>query len=247
MMRTTIVALSCFFVAGLALPAWAAQSREPALPVHGVLTFKVKYLGLTCGQMTLESRMEDFQGLPSYHIQMKAKNSKFFNRIYKVETQIDSWVDAETLSTLRYESTSDEKGKRHSETIRVEKGEIIWTKKGKDRHFDLLPDEAVLDPLAYLYRLQSYAVRPGFRPRICLITTKGPMETVAQVSGLMKMKTAFGKRKIVKIHPRPVDGKMFSRKGELSIFVEPGPPPLLRVVEFDLSFGHLKAVLVHQE
>ncbi len=244
-LRPSVLVLSCFL---MMMPATRTEAGDDsALPVHELRNFRVRYLGLTCGRMTLESQLEECEGRSCYHIQMKAKNSKFFNRIYKVETTIDSWVDTRTLGSIRYESVSVEKGEEHREMIRLEGGEMIWTKKGKERRFKVPDDGGVLDPLAFLYRLQSFASSPGSRPRLFLMTTKGPMETVAQVSGLIRKKTNFGKRKVVRIHPRPVDGKMFSRKGDLSILVEPGRPPILHLVEFDLSFGHLKAELVKKQ
>ena len=212
-------------------------------PVHAKLNFKVRYLGLNCGEMSLESRSEEYEGRPAYHIHLEARNSKFFNKIYRVNTQIDSWVDAESLGTICYSSHSNEDGKERREEIRVASEEVVWKKGEKERCFPLSPGQIVLDPLAYLFRLESFSLRPGSRPHLFLLTTKGPMETVAQVSGLLKVKTALGKRNVVRIHPRPVDGKMFSRKGDLSMMVIPGDPPLLAMLDFDLSFGHLKAIL----
>ena len=246
-----VVLTACLLLCSLIFPAAcrAEDSNEKAspsygsFPVHGKLHFKVRYLGLTCGEMTLESHAEEYEGRPAYHIRMEAKNSKFFNKIYQVHTQIDSWVDVEHLGTIRYSSHSVEDGKERQEEIRVTDEEVVWTKRKGEQRFSRSSEEIILDPLAYLYRLESFACRPGSRPHLFLLTTKGPLETVAQVSGLLKVKTALGKRKVVRIRPRPVDGKMFSRKGELNMTVIPGEPPLLALLDFDLSFGHLKAIL----
>ena len=88
-----------------------AQALHP-FPVEGPFHYKIEYLGITCGHMTLESRLEEFKGRPAYHVVMTARNTRFFNKIYRVDGQIDSWVDAETMSTLAYESDITERGRR---------------------------------------------------------------------------------------------------------------------------------------
>jgi len=222
----------------------APEKQGGGFPLHENRHYKVNYLGLTCGTMDLESHLEDHGGVSCYHVTMKARNSKFFNKIYKINIRIDSWVDAKSLSTIDYESLSVEKGKEHVESIHVSKGDILWIRKGKEHHFKRADDTPVLDSLAYLYRLQSLSSDVGSRPELVLLTTKGPLKTISQISGLRREKTSFGRRKTVRIHPHLADGKMFSRKGEIVLMVEPGSPAILHLLDFDLSFGHLKAKLV---
>ena len=80
--------------------------------------------------MTLESRFERYRGRPAYHIIVTAWNSKFFNKIYKVDGRIDSWVDAETMSTLAYESDVTERGRKKIKRYHIypEKGVVIRNK-----------------------------------------------------------------------------------------------------------------------
>jgi len=223
------------------------SEKESPMPLHGLHHYKIKYLGVVCGFMTLENRMESRDGKKVYHISMRAWNSPFFNKVYKIRTEIDSWVDPETLCTISYHFHSLENGKEHSESIVVEKEEVLWKTRKKEHNFKREGSEPVLDPLAFLYRLMGFANRPGSRPELVLLTTKGPMKTVAQVSGILKKKTSFGKRNLVQIRPRPVDGELFSRKGELVMWVEPGAEPdiepVFHLLDFDLPFGHLKAIL----
>ena len=76
-------------------PQSANESPQlAAFPTEGPYHYKVEYLGITCGHMTLESRLEEYQGRPAYHVVMTACNAKFFNKIYRVDGQIDSWIDA---------------------------------------------------------------------------------------------------------------------------------------------------------
>ncbi len=120
---------------------------EPAgvsgIPVESRLAYKVVYLGITCGHMTLESRLEEYQGKPAYHIIMTARNTSFFNKIYRVDGRIDSWVDVETMSTLAYLSDITEKGKRKIKRYIIDReaGVVRAEKHGKKK---IIPFDTVL-------------------------------------------------------------------------------------------------------
>ena len=83
--------------------------------------------------MTLESRLEEYRGRRAYHIVMTASNTRFFNKIYRVDGQIDSWIDAETMSTLAYESDITERGRRKIRRYHIDydKGEVRAERRGK--------------------------------------------------------------------------------------------------------------------
>ena len=225
---------------------WAGdqdRTRE-AMPVDGPFAYQVEYLGLTCGHLTLESRLETIKGQPTYHLVATARNSKFFNKIYKVDARIDSWVDAHTMTTLAYESTIVEKGKRKLRRYDVdpEKGTVRAVKNGKTTNaaFD---GQAGLDPLAFLFRARLLARQPGSRFGLRMLTDRGALETVSEVGEIERFKTFEGRRELLPIQPMPADGEMFSRKGEVVMWVGPGPERTLYRLIFRLPFGHLVARL----
>lgn len=218
-------------------------TRE-GMPVDGPYAYQVEYLGLTCGHVTLESRLETVNGQPAYHLVATARNSKFFNKIYKVDARIDSWVDARTQTTLAYESVIVEKGKRKLRRYDVDaaKGIIRAVKNGKasTAPFD---GRAGLDPLAFLFRARLLAQKPGSSFTLRMLTDQGPLETISEVGGLERFKTFEGKRELLPVQPMPADQEMFSRKGEVVIWVDPGPERTLFRLVFHLPFGHLVAKL----
>ncbi|RLE23207.1 MAG: hypothetical protein DRJ65_12330 [Acidobacteria bacterium] len=217
--------------------------ENPAFPIHDPVHYTIKGLGLTCGHLYLSSSIEDLDGRPAYHIVMTAENSKFFNRIYKVDARIDSWVDAKTLSTLVYESVTTEKGETSTERheIDLREGIVRSVENGVETTLEFSSTEPVLDPLAFVFRLQSLAKNGGDEITLTLLTTKGPVQTVTTVRGPKSKRTTRGRRLLLEIEPRPADGKMFSKKGLFSIWVDPQGPSTLYILDFKLSFGHLVA------
>jgi hypothetical protein len=226
------------------------QSAEEAsnvaeFPIEGPYHYRIEYLGVTCGHMTLESRLEEYKGRPAYHIVMTASNTKFFNKIYRVDGQIDSWVDAETMSTLAYRSDITERGRRKIRRydIDYEKGMVRAERRGKVK---TVPFEggSALDPLAYVFRGRVLAGKPGSSFDLDLLTDRGVIATGSQVGGLKRFKTPDGRIELLRVQPITADGEMFSRKGEFVYWIKPDPSRTLYRLDFKLPFGHLLAKYV---
>jgi hypothetical protein len=214
----------------------------PVFPTEGPYHYKIEYLGITCGHMTLESRLEEFEGRPAYHVVMTAANSRFFNKIFRVDGQIDSWVDAETMSTLAYESDITEKGRRKIRRYRVdfEQGVVRAEKYGKVKTIPY-EGEPALDPLAYVYRGRVLAGLPGSTFDLNLLTDYGVTLTGTQVGKLKRFKTADGKKELLRVQPITADGELFSRRGEFVYWIDPDVKRTLYRMDFKLPFGRLLA------
>lgn len=229
--------------AGPAEPTNPPATENPAFPLHEPAHYTVKYLGVTCGHLHLSNSIEEIDGRPAYHIVMTARNSKFFNRIYSIDVRIDSWIDAQTLSTVLYESSKTEKGETTIERHVIDraKGTVVSVENGVTTTMNFTSDEPVLDPLAFVFRLHALATKDHDELVLTLLTLKGPVETVATVRGPEKKRTSRGRRMLLEIKPRPTDGTMFSKKGKFSLWVDPNEGGPLYMLDFRLSFGHLTA------
>ncbi len=256
MKRTMRFALGFALVAAGAATATVLVSRaeEPVrtvvtdnaatIPIDGPFRYVVEYLGVKCGEMTLESRLEDYQGRPTYHILMSARNSKFFNKIYRVDGQIESWVDAETMSTVAYESDITERGRRRVVYYRIDReaGVIRTNKKGMPAESPYEGGPA-LDPMAFVYRGRTLAEKVGATFPLTLFTDHGGIETISNVGPRKQFRAFDGKRTLLRVQPVTADGEMFSRKGEFVYWIDPGPTRTLYRLDFKLSFGRLTASL----
>jgi hypothetical protein len=214
----------------------------PAFPTEGPYHYKIEYLGITCGHMTLESRLEEYKGRPAYHVVMTACNTRFFNKIYRVDGQIDSWVDAETMSTLAYESDITERGRRKIRRYHIdyEKGVVRAEKHGKVKTVPF-EAEAALDPLAYVFRGRMLAGGPGSTFDLSILTDHGVTVTGTRVGDPKQFRTADGKKALLRVQPLTADGEMFSRKGEFIYWIDPDVKRKLYRLDFKLPFGRLLA------
>lgn len=214
----------------------------PPFPTDGPFHYEVEYLGINCGHMTLESRLETYQGRPAYHVVMTASNSKFFNKIYRVDGRIESWVDAESMSTLAYESDITEKGRRKIRSYRVDRarGVVLAEKNGKQMTLSY-EGEPALDPMAYVYRGRVLAGVPGSTFDLNLLTDRGVIATSTRVGDIERFTTPDGKRALLRVQPMTADGELFSRKGEFIYWIAPDAGRRLYRLDFKLSFGRLLA------
>jgi hypothetical protein len=241
-----LLGLALALTTGLVIRAESRSSDDTrdlaAFPLEGPYHYKVEYLGITCGHMTLESRLEEYEGRPAYHVVMTACNTRFFNKIYRVDGQIDSWIDAKTMSTLAYESDITEKGRRkiRSYHIDYEKGVVRAERRGKVRNVPY-EGEAALDPLAYVFRGRMLAGEPGSTFDLNILTDRGVTATGTRVGDLKKFRTADGKKELLKVQPLTADGEMFSRRGEFIYWIAPDTGRKLYRLDFKLPFGRLLA------
>ena len=238
------VALMAIGVVALRAEPKSEGKRDvlPDFPTDGPFHYQVEYLGITCGHMTLESRLETYQGRPAYHVLMTASNSKFFNRIYRVDGRIESWVDAESMSTIAYESDITEKGRRKISTYRVDtvRGVVRAEKNGKETSLTY-DGEPALDPMAYVYKGRVLAGIPGSTFKLNLLTDHGVIATETRVTAIESFATPDGRRPLLRLQPATVDGEMFSRKGEFVYWIAPDAGRRLYRLDFKLSFGRLVA------
>jgi len=237
-----ILTMSTVFVCRAEPQSSGRVEALPAFPTEGPFHYKVEYLGITCGHMTLESRLEEYEGRPAYHVVMTACNTRFFNKIYRVDGQIDSWVDAETMSTLKYESDITEKRRRKIRRYHIdyEKGVVTAEKYGKVK---TVPYEGgtALDPLAYVFRGRMLAGGPGSTFDLNILTDHGVTVTGTRVGELKRFDTPDGKKELLRVQPLTADGEMFSRKGEFIYWIDPDVTRKLYRLDFKLPFGHLLA------
>jgi hypothetical protein len=221
------------------------RARASEFSLDGPFAYSVEYLGVTCGLMTLESRLDDYRGRPTYHVVMTARNSKFFNKIYRVDGRIDSWVDPETMTTITYESDLTEKGERKIRRYEVdrENGVVLEDKHGEKGTFPY-DGRPALDPLAFVYRGRVLA-EPGVKSfSLNALSDRGVIETVSVVGERKGFRTYDGKRELQRVQPMPADSEMFSRKGDFVYWIDPGPTRTLYRIDFKLGFGKLTAKLI---
>ncbi len=243
-----LVGMAAVLWAGGVAVAAVPDPAAPPVPVNERLSYKVSWMGIHCGRMTLTSFTEGEGAAVTYHIVMTARTSKFFDGVYRVRSRIESTFSPRAMATVRYHDLSREK-KRVTDDLYefdLEAGQVERTRNGERETFPIERDR-VHDPLAFIYRLRRLVEEPGKDVNLVLATSHGALETVAHVDRRKRIKTPLGRREALLVVPQPEDGMLFSKSGRMEIWMGTDDERTPYKVVFDLSFGKLVAKLIDVE
>lgn len=96
------------------LPDFPEASPEKKFFVGEKLIYEIYYLGIPVGQSVSEVKeIATVAGRKAYHFQVQVHSYKVMDWIYKVRDEHHSFVDVETLQSLKYQKKLQE-GRRHS-------------------------------------------------------------------------------------------------------------------------------------
>ena len=94
------------------------RTMKGNLPSKENLVFDVYWKFVKVGKGTLEIRgFEEVNDRPAYHIYSEAKSAPFFDTFFKVRDTNQSWMDVESLCSLRYLTNISEGGWKKFEQL----------------------------------------------------------------------------------------------------------------------------------
>lgn len=89
---------------------WRAEPQTAFAPGE-VIRYVIKYGILPSGVATLEVRSTDtVHGRPAYHLVSEARTNKTIDAFFKVRDKNESWMDVQSLSSLRFRQNMREGG-----------------------------------------------------------------------------------------------------------------------------------------
>ncbi len=97
---------------------WRHETTNSAFELGEDLKFEIAWKFIVVGHanMAVES-IQEIGGRKVYHIATAAESTPFFDNFYRVRDTNESWIDIESLCSLKYKSVNDENDKKHNETI----------------------------------------------------------------------------------------------------------------------------------
>ncbi len=135
------------------------EIREPLtkLEVGEKLVYSVRWLGVSSGYITLEVKeITQINNRSAYHIVAQAKPNSFFKFFYDVNYTVDSYIDTETLKSLRFHKERILNGKVTDEKIEFlyPQNQAIWTYSSPPQKKELKLPENPQDLLSSLYYMR---------------------------------------------------------------------------------------------
>lgn len=194
--------LIAILIVSLVVPPVAAQPARDIYAEGETLDYSLSWMRMTGGvaRMTI-APLNDGQ----YRITSVARSGGGVARLVKVRDEIETIVDRQNFSTLRYKKKLDEKDEKKEELTVIEGGVATRTRKGKSTKKVEVP-QPVLDPISVVYYFRTLELAPGRGYDLTLISD-GKVYTVhAKVIRREVIDTPAGRFTTLMVEPEMVSG-----------------------------------------
>lgn len=224
------------------LPSGISVSEEAReLPFAGeTLTYAMNWGIFAGGLMTIStSERIVFEGRPAYKIELSAVSNDFISKFFVVRDSITSWIEADSLQSLRFEKHTVEGSRADDEQI-----DFDWTKKiawrdGKGIRFE----PPVFDSLSAVFYLRTRTLTAGEPIELGVVSGKHAYGLVVDVLEKEYVKTPAGTFHAQKVHPKMKGEGLLKKGGDLWIWLADDSRHTPVVIRSKLNFGTLTARL----
>ena len=217
------------------------------IPVGESLVYEVSWMGVPVGLGRLEVKGKETLGArAAYHVVAIAETNDFLSRIYPVHDEVHSWIDAETLQSLRFGKKISEGRYRAEEIVRYDasrrKGVQESAKNGSRKEFDIaVPVQDVLSAFCW-------ARRQTLVPGVFLKTTvnNGGKDYELEIAVLGRQAKEMRGRGVVDtilIEPKTRLKGILDKRGRVWVYLKNDASRIPVLVLFKTPFGPVVGAL----
>jgi Protein of unknown function (DUF3108) len=255
-MPRSLITSVAFVTAALATPGLAQSPAAPAptavvgspsrrakvpFAVGEKMEYDVKFGALRVGSAHMEVvALDNLRGRPAWHTAFWVRGGNF---LYRVNDVYESWMDAETLSSLRFVQQLQEGGKDTERRFEIypERAVFVQTSKKPEKE-----EPSVSNPLddgSFLYFLrtiplvvgQTYDFNRYFRP------DRNPVRI--RVLRKETVSVPAGKFNAIVVQPMIKTKGIFSENGHAEVWLSDDDRHIMLQLKSKLSFGSLNLYL----
>ena len=222
--------------------AWRKETNN-AFPSNEKLSFEVAWGFLVVGYASMDvAGIENVSGRSAYHIVTQARSAPFFDVFYKVRNTNESWIDTESLCSLKYSAVSDEKDNMKTETELFDQANHTFLILGKDKSGTT--PAWVQDVLSSLYYIRTKDLSEG--QEFVLDTQSGDTAWPLKVKVVKKEKISVpaGSFECFVVEPSIREGAgIFQAKGKLWVWLTADSRKLPVQMRSKIAVGSIEARL----
>ncbi|MCX5782107.1 MAG: DUF3108 domain-containing protein [Elusimicrobia bacterium] len=225
---------------------WRKETNN-AFPANEKLLFEVSWKFLTIGYATLEVRgIENVGDRPAYHIVNETRSTPFFDKIYKVRNMYESWIDTESLCSLKYSENAYEKDEIKTKTVLYDQINLKYSVVGKEESGDIFP--WIHDAFSSLYYIRTKELEVGKDYSIDVNSGDKSYPLIVKVLGREKKKVPAGEFECFILEPHVKEGTgIFKSSGRLWIWVTADQRKAPVMMRSQISIGSITARLKSME
>jgi len=216
----------------------AAPAQAAPFGVGERMSYEVRFGPMKVGSGSMEViGLENVRGRQTWHTEFRVKGGTFF---YKVNDVMRSWIDVETMSSLRYVQDFEEGGREREKRYEIYPERGVYQEEGKE------PQPTVSQPLddgSFLYFIRTIPLETGqtyvfdryFKP------DRNPVRI--RVLRRERVKVPAGTYDAVVIQPIIKTKGIFSENGRAEMWLSDDENRIMLQMKSQLSFGSLNLYL----
>jgi hypothetical protein len=176
--------------------------------VGETLRFSISVFGITGGEIVLTGREDTLEGRKVWRGEFQAVSSDLLSKFFLVRDWIATWMDPETLRSLRFEKHTVE-GKRvrdESITFDWEAGVARGERNGEPFEVRMPAGDPAFDTLSTIFYVRTLELDPKAAPReLAVVNRKGIAKLRVLVKGRERIKVPAGTFSTIRVEPTAVD------------------------------------------
>jgi hypothetical protein len=226
--------------------------QNTAFGVGEDLFFVVKWGVITGGHSTLAIRnIEEISGRPTYHIVSEARSVGVVDAFYKTRDRNETWLDTQSLVTLRYEKHIREGRYRVEQAVDLDQVNHRFRDyferldKGTTKYVEGPIPPYAMDVLGSLYYVRTQPMQVGTSFTIDVYDGKKVWPLIVKVEKREKIKVPAGKFDCFRVEPLLREPGIFVSKGKkLQVWMTADERHMPVLMRSEVAFGHVAAELV---
>jgi hypothetical protein len=249
--RTTVLAFLFLFCMALVLPTGSQAAPAPFRPGEK-LTFELRWAFIQAGEVVLEVQPPTtFDSLPANHFTVRARTTKFLDKIYKVRDSIASYCDLSMTRSLHYHKKEQEG--RHSGEVFIDFdwGEGTARHRTLEKTRDPIPVmPQTFDPLSVFYHFRMLDLADGQELTASVTDGKKHVLSRAKVVERQTITVKAGTFDTFLVEPELKEvGGVFKKSpgAKLQIWVTADEHKMPVMIRSKVAVGHFTAELVSAE
>lgn len=231
-----------------AVPAFAWRTEPNSSFAAGEkLNFEVFWQFVSVGYASMAvAGTEAVRGRTAYHIVTTARSTDFFDKFYKVRDVNESWIDTQSLSSLKFASHIRESKTVKDETVEIDQpsGTFFLVEKSTS---GVVP-AWVQDVLSSLYFVRTREMEVGAEYVVDALSGDKPWPLTVKVVGRETVQVPAGNFDCFVVEPAVRDGAgIFQAKGKLWVWLTADTRKMPVLMRSKIAVGAVEARLVSYE
>jgi hypothetical protein len=222
--------------AAVAQPAGRAPDDVPFGPGER-LTFDVRFGPVRVGNAAMEVRdYTAIRGRRAYHAQFTLRGGTFF---YKVNDVLQSWMDTETLSSLRFVQDLEQGSRERERRFEIYPDRRVFVETSSENPTEQESVDNPLDDASFLYFIRTVSLNVGEQHEFNRYFRPDRNPVTIRVLRRERVTVPAGTFDAVVLRPTIKSRGIFAEGGQAEVWISDDERRLVLQIKSRLSFGSI--------